>query len=97
MIKKGSFVEIMQVVLEPNDRSGSIPEDTKATPLKLWAKGVLLQDGEMGEKASIVTAAGRRLEGDITDGSMAYDHDFGQFIQETMYIGSQAKSILWGD
>jgi hypothetical protein len=97
MIKKGSFVEIMQVVLEPADRSNSIPEDTKTTPLRLWAKGILLKDGEIGDKASIITVTGRQLEGVITDTSMAYDHDFGQFIREILYIGPQAKSILWGD
>lgn len=97
MIKKGNFVEIMQVVLEPDERSYSIPGDTKKTPLRLWVKGFLLEDGEIGDKTSIITVTGRVLQGVITDTSMAYDHDFGQLVQETMYIGTQAKSILWGD
>ena len=34
MIKKGTWVEIEEIVLIPEERSQSIPDETKQTPLK---------------------------------------------------------------
>ena len=35
MIKKGTWVEVEEIVLLPEDRSTAIPEETKKTPLKM--------------------------------------------------------------
>lgn len=97
MISKGSYVEITLEVLSPQERASNIPEDTKVTPLTLWAKGWLQEDSNIGMKAKITTVSNRVLEGVITEVNPAYTHDFGDFIPEVMHIGAQAKSILWGD
>jgi hypothetical protein len=97
MIVKGSFVEIMQVVLESKERAVNIPEETRKTPLKLWAKGFLMEDCELGRIAKVTTVTGRVLEGVITKVNPSYSHSFGEFIPEVAYIGPQAKSLLWGD
>lgn len=97
MILKGSYVEIMQKVLEPEERAKNIPEDTKLYPQCLWAKGWLLEDSEIGCRSLIKTINGRMLEGILTEVNPRYSHDFGESIQEIMYIGTQAKNILWGD
>lgn len=97
MIKKGSYVEIVQEALCAQERTASIPEDTKMTPLKLWAKGWLLYDCSIGCAAAINTINGRILEGIITGVNPSYSLNFGEFIPEIMFIGMQAKSILWGD
>jgi 2-amino-4-ketopentanoate thiolase alpha subunit len=97
MILVGSYVEIMQVVLSEHERASNIPEDTKATPLKMWAKGWLLQDAVEGSTALVRTINGRILEGIITEVNPAYSHDYGELIPEVLLIGAQAKRILWGD
>ena len=44
MAKKGDWVQIHNTVLTPAERSGSLPEDTKANPLEMWVKGHLVSD-----------------------------------------------------
>jgi hypothetical protein len=97
MILKGSYVEIVQTLLDGNERATNIPVDTKNTPLRLWAKGWLIDDSEFGAEASIKTVNGRILVGIITEINPSYKHDFGEFIPEIMFIGAKAKAILWGD
>lgn len=97
MIYKGSFVEIMQIVLEPEERATNLPEETKPTQLKLWAKGFLMEDCELFKRAKVKTVTGRILEGIVCETSPSYTHGFGDFIPEVMYIGTQAKALLWGE
>ncbi|MCM0648784.1 2-amino-4-oxopentanoate thiolase subunit OrtA [Clostridium swellfunianum] len=97
MIPKGSFVEIEQVILEAESRAENVPKDTKKTSLKLWAKGWLLDDAEIGSKARIKTVNRRTLEGILIEVNPRYSHDFGEVIPEVAYIGVQAKKLLWGD
>lgn len=97
MIKKGTWVEIVQEILSPENRAHNIPDETKCKPLMLWAKGTLLQDSSIGKEAEIKTICGRTLKGVITEENPRFTHDFGDFVPELMYIGPQAKSLLWGD
>jgi hypothetical protein len=39
IIKKGSWVQIHYIVLQPSERADNVPEDTKQVPLELWVKG----------------------------------------------------------
>lgn len=97
MIKKGTWVEIEEIVLKPEERSGSIPDDTKKTPLKVWAKGYCQEDCNIGEEAEIKTTTGRILKGTVTMEKPGFTHGFGEFVEEIMYIGSQAKEILFSE
>ena len=97
MIKKGTWVEIEEVVLTPEERSTAIPEETRRTPLKMWTKGHSQADSEIGEIVEIKTVTGRYLTGVITEEAPRFTHDFGDFIEEIMYIGPQAREMLWGD
>lgn len=97
MLSKGSYVEVEKQVLSSEERASNIPEETKNTPLMLWAKGFLEEDSEIGKIGKIVTVNGRKVEGIITELNPSYTHDFGEFVPELLYIGSQAKAILRGD
>jgi 2-amino-4-ketopentanoate thiolase alpha subunit len=97
MILQGSYVEIVQILLSEKDRATNIPDDTKNTPLRLWVKGWLIDNSEFGAEASIKTVNGRTIVGFITEINPRYEHDFGEFIPEVMFIGAKAKAILWGD
>lgn len=97
MINKGAWVEIVQSVLESEERAANIPKETRNTPLMLWAKGFLLESAHIGDTVSIKTVTGRVLEGILTEENPKFIHDFGDFVAEIMYIGPQAKEILWGE
>ncbi|WP_291568141.1 MULTISPECIES: 2-amino-4-oxopentanoate thiolase subunit OrtA [unclassified Clostridium] len=95
MIKKGTYVEIISEVLSIEDRSKSIPEDTKSTPLKMWVRGNVLEDCELGEEVKIETVIGRIVSGVVVEVEPYYNHDFGRHVEEISYIGKQAKKILF--
>lgn len=94
LITKGSWVEIVTTVLEVGDRAINIPEETKKTPLKMWAKGFALENCNVGDEIEIETIVGRKIIGVVTELNPKYSHDFGDFIPELLYIGKQAKEIL---
>jgi hypothetical protein len=96
VIKKGSWVRIHDIVLEPKDRATNLPEDTKQVPLEMWTKGFLLEDGEIGQTVAIKTITDRYVKGTLTAVNPHHDHDFGKFVPEILQIGLQLKDILWG-
>lgn len=94
MIKKGTWVEIEKMVLAPEDRSASIPQETKEKPLMVWARGKCMRDCEIGEEVEITTSIGRTLSGKVVEEKPGYYHSFGPYVEEIEYIGPQAKEIL---
>lgn len=94
MIKKGTWVEVEKIVLEPEDRSSAIPENTKKTPLKMWIRGNLQSNSNLNEVSEIKTLTGRIVEGVLVDVEPGYDHSFGKFVSEIAFIGPQAREIL---
>lgn len=94
MIKKGTFVEIETLVLDCSDRSPAIPEDTKRTQLKMWVRGFVNSDCELGEEVEITTAIDRTIKGKVVEIEPGYSHDFGSYVGEIAYIGKQAKELL---
>ncbi|AOY76962.1 2-amino-4-oxopentanoate thiolase subunit OrtA [Clostridium formicaceticum] len=95
-IEKGSWVRIHDIVLEPDERTGQLPEDTKKVPLEMWTKGFLLQEAMVGDQVEIRTITGRRAEGTLVEANPYYEHDFGRFVPEILQIGIQLKEMLWG-
>lgn len=93
--KKGDWVKIHNIVLEPNERPTNIPEDTQQVPLETWVKGFLLNDeAKIGDKVEIETYIGRKTEGKLIEINPYYDHDYGKAVPEILYIGRQAKELL---
>lgn len=95
LIKVGTFVEITNKVLDPEDRSSAIPEETKSTPLMMWVRGFTITECNLGEETEIETPSGRRAKGIVTAVEPAYTHDFGRYISELAYIGKQAKEMIF--
>ena len=94
MIKQGTFVEIETLVLDCPDRSPGIPEDTKKTQLRMWVRGFVNSDCDIGDEVEITTAIGRRIRGRLREVEPGYSHDFGRYVSEIAYVGKQAKGIL---
>ncbi|MDD4211793.1 MAG: 2-amino-4-oxopentanoate thiolase subunit OrtA [Bacilli bacterium] len=92
MIQKGSWVLIERIVLEPQERSSHIPEDTKKTPLKMWVKGTLLEDAEMFDWVHIKTKTHRLEEGKLIEVNPTYRHSYGEFVPELLRIETLVRS-----
>lgn len=91
-ITKGTWVEIEQIILSPEERSPSLPEDTKKVPYVLHASGFLIEDAEMGQETRIKTIIGRVLTGTLIVVNPGYTHSFGETIQELLFIGIEGEN-----
>ena len=92
--RKGDWVRIHSLVLDPADRSGRLPEDTRRVPVEMWVKGRLLADAENGAEVEVETATGRRVRGELIDTAPAWDHGFGDFVPELEEIGRRLKQAM---
>ena len=96
MIKKGEWVRIHKVILQPSERAPQVPEDTKQVPLEMWDKGFLQEDAKIGDEVTIETVTGRMETGTLIEVNPYYEHDFGKFVPELLAIDKQVRSILFG-
>ncbi|HPD99611.1 MAG TPA: 2-amino-4-oxopentanoate thiolase subunit OrtA [Bacillota bacterium] len=96
MIKKGSWVQIKKIILNPEQRANNLPEATKKVPLLLWVKGTLLSDSEMNDMVEIKTVTGRIESGELIDVNPSYLHNYGKYMPEIQEIDRIVKSTLFG-
>lgn len=96
MIKKGEWVRIHKIILQPSERAPQVPDDTKAVALEMWDKGFLQADAEFGDEVEIETVTGRREAGTLIEVNPYYDHDYGKFIPELLAIDKQVRGIVFG-
>jgi hypothetical protein len=93
--KKGDWVQIHNIVLMPEERTGKLPEETKKVPLELWVKGFLNEDAKIGDITSITTVTGRMDMGTLEEVNPNFIYGFGkEFIPELLQIDMQLKKIL---
>lgn len=92
--KKGDWVQIFQVVLEPSQRAPNLPEDTSKVPLTLLVKGFLMDDANLGDMVTITTVIGRTISGKLVAVDPSYNHSFGAPPKGFMNISSKLKEIL---
>ena len=97
MAKKGDWVRIHTVVLKAEERTGKIPEDTKACDLEMWTKGFLLGDAELGDEVEVETAVGRIEKGTLIEVNPYYTHSYGKFVPELVQIDKQLREIMGGE
>ena len=94
MIKKGTWVEVEEIVLTPKDRAVNIPDETKKTPLKCWIRGKCLSDCELGKDVQVETNVGRIARGIIVEIEPGYYHTYGKYVEEISNIGKQAREMI---
>ena len=92
MIKKGTWVRIEKVILQADERTAKIPDDTKNTPFKMWTKGILQHDCAIGDEAKIVTVADREDEGILVEANPFYELNYGSFVPEIIEIDAVIKN-----
>jgi len=88
IISKGTWVEIEQIVLNPDQRAPSLPEETRKVPYVLRVSGFLIEDGQLGQDVKIKTIIGRQLSGTLKVVNPCYSHSFGKTIPELLTIGT---------
>jgi len=96
MVKKGQWVTIHNIVLNPDERAPQVPDDTKKVPLEMWVKGFLMEDSQIGNEVEIKTITGRKVKGKLVKVEPTYNHSYGEFVPEILQIGLQLKEILFG-
>lgn len=90
-IQPGTWVEIEQVILTPEQRAPTLPEDTKQTPYLLRVSGFLIEAAEPGQPVRIRTIIGRELTGTLKTINPSYSHSFGTVVPELLTIGTEAE------
>jgi hypothetical protein len=92
-IAKGIWVEIEQVVLPPEQRVQTLPEETRGVPYLLRVSGFLQQASEIGQDAQVKTIIGRILTGKLKLVNPGYLHSFGETIPELLRIGTDQEEL----
>lgn len=92
IIHSGTWVEIEQIILTPEQRAPTLPEDTKRVPYVLRVSGFLIEPAELGAPAHIRTIIGRELSGVLKTVNPSYSHSFGRVVPELLTIGTEAES-----
>ncbi len=88
VIPKGTWVEIEEIILTPDQRAPSLPEETRKVPYVLRVSGFLVENGVVGKPVKIKTIIGRELNGTLKTVNPGYSHSFGKTIQELLTIGT---------
>lgn len=90
-IVKGTWVEIEQVILTPEQRAASLPEDTRKVPYMMRVSGFLEHDAEVNQEVEIRTIIGRLLKGKLVTINPSYLHTFGNTVPELLKIGIEGE------
>jgi 2-amino-4-ketopentanoate thiolase alpha subunit len=90
-IQPGTWVEIEQVILTPEQRAQNLPEDTKRVPYMMRVSGFLIEPAELGGPARVRTIIGRELSGMLRIVNPSYNHSFGNTVPELLTIGTEVE------
>jgi hypothetical protein len=96
MVKKGTWVSIKKTLLEADQRTGRLPDETRKVPFVMWSKGTLTADAELGAKVTVTTRTGRTEEGILEACEPHWELGYGNFIPELLRIGDDARAMLFG-
>ena len=93
-LEKGALVQVHQVILSPAERSAKLPDDTSSVPFEMRVNGFLDFDAAIGDKVTITTMIGRKVQGIMIKANPSYDHNFGKPVPELLQIGAELKKYL---
>ena len=97
MIDKGTYVRIRRTLLEPNERSNNLPDETKTVPYKMWVKGYLLDEADLFDIVKIKTITGRIETGRLKEVEPPYKHSYGDFVGEILTLKDIIINDMYGE
>lgn len=92
-VPAGTWVEIERVLLDPEDRSPALPEETRSCPYVLKVSGFLLSDANVGDEVSVRSLIGREHVGRLTVVNPSYAHSFGATVPELLHLGLVSEEM----
>jgi hypothetical protein len=92
--RPGDWVEVECKLLDPADRSTSLPPETAGKPLMMWVKGFAEGEAGMGEALTIETMTGRRVSGVLSAVNPGYYITYGKPIPELAHVGRDLRARL---
>lgn len=95
---RGEWVQIHDIVLRPQERTGHIPADTQQVPFESWVKGILeVDEASIGDRVSVRTVCGRTVEGELIAINPGFTYGFGDsYVPELLHIGGQVRDLVKG-
>lgn len=97
MIDKNTYVRIRRTLLQPEERSPHLPEDTKKVPYKMWVKGFLQDDADCFDIVTVKTISGRLETGRLKEANPPYKHTYGDFVPEILKLREIIHSDMDGE
>lgn len=91
-VPAGTWVEIEQVILTPEQRAPSLPEDTRNVPYVMRVSGFLVEPAAPGGPARIKSLIGREISGTLRQVNPSYSHSFGATVAELLTIGREEEA-----
>jgi hypothetical protein len=88
------WVEIGFVVLEPGERTGHLPEDTRSMPYYVRVKGFAEGKPQVGQTVTVETLLGRQVTGEVLRVDPEYGHGFGRPVEELIEAGREARALM---
>jgi hypothetical protein len=92
--RKGDWGEIRFVLLAPEERTASLPDDTKQVRLEVRLKGFLTTEARVGEEVEVETVLGRRATGTRLGLFPPPGHSFGRPVPELLTVGRELRALL---
>lgn len=93
-VPKGKWVEIKKIIIDADNRTAKLPEDTQKTLLITFIQGFLGASANLNEDAEIISLIGRKHTGILVDDNPAYTHNYGMPIKELLPIGNELREML---
>lgn len=95
LAKKGDWVEIQEVLLNPEERAPQVPDDTKEVPLVQWIRGLMMtEEATIGDEIEIETIIGRNIRGQLCEINPRHVHDFGEPVKELIQVGIELRKEI---
>ena len=91
------WVEIQWTVLPAGERAATTPDDTSATPYVARVRGFTPAPVRVGDIAYVVTAGGRRLQGQVVRIRPGHDHSFGRPLPAWLRMQQFIRTAISGD
>jgi len=94
---RGDYVQIRRAILEPQERTAAIPEETRKTHYQTFINGFLKNErARTGDFVTIETRIGRSLEGELYSIQPEFTHSFGPQLNELLKIETRVHSRTKG-